>query len=1220
MHASAETLIERAAGILEGRRLSGHTDFPACMAFSPDASLLASGSYDQSVRVWDVSTGRMLWKREDHWPMALSVAFSPDGRTLACTGERRNRDYSNKYGVWLYDVKTGRILRRLGGHASYVNWVAFSPDGRMLATASNDRTLKLWDLDDDPRKYAMDRLAFTLLGHTGVVWHVSFSPDGQLLASASGDGTVRIWHLPNRFESHILKHTARTVAFSPDGRTLASDVMESDSRSGAAPKFSLLLTEVETGRALREVTPVSNLLALGWTPDASVIALRSEHSLRLLHAESGRLIYAQPMEGGSDGRGYVRPLCVSPDGRLIATFTGGPRHDLQLWDISALGVGPTEHEEKTAQPRAATVVAADASLREHLRTLPLAHTALRTPARAARWLRSSAAATALHPPLCIVQDLGALLTQPRPQLELMRPAHLPPGVDTSAYLNLLLRLAAHPLLREVSTWSISDAMTGIVIARLVAGLSFPEIYNVPVGVEALAFSERLGAELNRADPGMIWRETPVAERPNLTRLLPADSLARIEANLRRMDADELRFIHRYGPRFAGSPDPREMLDIFNLLDLPPAVRLALTQVLRLLPRVSQAVHKSGAMQTYAMGGYAGLTHRGSLDSLVPVELAYPSQMLLHRLLNQEALYYGRESERERQREVAYIVTQAGMDVRGDAEVLARALTLALAQAMQGRGYEVRQSFAGSHWTEPASMSRPSDVQRLLYYRDEGALRPKEMLTSVLGQLRVFRERYRGLHVIWVIGEHWDADEREENRDLYATLRASAKQQAWLIRRGGAKAGRAEPPAAAKAFGHSQLIESDMMWARREPTVVMYVPPVEAQAETVVAAEKKWVEPVAPRSRVLVVSTDWASGVEVHELIFSELRKRGHMVMGDGSLTNEAAWLAGLRNVEMVIPVITKSSARNAVIVAAVQAARELAQRGEGPRPLPVRIAYEGPAHKSLGDALAPSQCFVWRSSADNEALLRAMLEALAPAPSLLRFDGMYHQPFTHPTELREWFRFYPDGRVIGITTTEGTPENATRWLGEELREGTARVGRYDASGSRVRMSFKVKGEEGGVWSYTGLVGDNSLSLDGTHNGVHLTHTRYQFVVIPDFNAAPPAPPVRGVRLDGVYTNESFFMDSVHPDRAGWDRNTLRFRADGTVSFAYSGAWGDDAPALRQPEADDPQGTYTSDETSVEITMRSSSGEPRVWYGTIRADTITLIINNETRRFSFVVDA
>jgi hypothetical protein len=216
---------------------------------------------------------------------------------------------------------------------------------------------------------------------------------------------------------------------------------------------------------------------------------------------------------------------------------------------------------------------------------------------------------------------------------------------------------------------------------------------------------------------------------------------------------------------------------------------------------------------------------------------------------------------------------------------------------------------------------------------------------------------------------------------------------------------------------------------------------------------------------------------------------------------------------------------------------------------------------------------------------------------------MYHQPFTHPTQRREWFRFYPDGRVISISTTEGTPEDATRWLGEELRDGTARVGRYDASGSRVRMTFKVKGEEGGVWSYTGLVGDNTLSLDGTHNGVHLTHARYQFVAIPDFTGAPPTP-APPLRFDGAYLTPVECIDWTHPEKDwSWMSHCLKFGADGTVY--HSMVWGMNTASDFVPNERDRRGVYTIEGDSVRMLFEDSAGQMQSCHGRIRGDDLSV---------------
>jgi hypothetical protein len=148
------------------------------VAFTPDGAWLASGSLDQTVRVWAVASGHVLHTLRRHSDHVVHVAFSPDGVLLASASKDQT--------VIVWDRVSGQVLHTLRGHTSSVGAVAFSPDGARLASAGWDRAVMVWDMVSGQKLH-------TLRGHTERVEGVAFSPNGTLLASVSEDGTVKLW-------------------------------------------------------------------------------------------------------------------------------------------------------------------------------------------------------------------------------------------------------------------------------------------------------------------------------------------------------------------------------------------------------------------------------------------------------------------------------------------------------------------------------------------------------------------------------------------------------------------------------------------------------------------------------------------------------------------------------------------------------------------------------------------------------------------------------------------------------------------------------------------------------------------------------------------------------------------------------------------------------------------------------------------------------------------
>ena len=191
--------------------LNGDVDAILGVVFSPDGTLLATGSIDGTVQVWNANNGQEVNTWKGHSSQVSGVAFSPDGASLASAGI----DGTTK----LWAAATGTELMALTTKGNPVNSVSFSPDGERLATAHHFGGIRVWDLAkaDEP---------LTVIPDLGRITSVSFSPDGRRVVSGGFEGTVKVWDATTGQQTLTLPEqnaaTINNMSFSPDGMRLVS--------------------------------------------------------------------------------------------------------------------------------------------------------------------------------------------------------------------------------------------------------------------------------------------------------------------------------------------------------------------------------------------------------------------------------------------------------------------------------------------------------------------------------------------------------------------------------------------------------------------------------------------------------------------------------------------------------------------------------------------------------------------------------------------------------------------------------------------------------------------------------------------------------------------------------------------------------------------------------------------------------------------------------------
>ncbi len=291
------------------------------VSFSPDGAILASGNGDNSIKLWDVNSGRELRTLEGHTWSVLSVAFNPDGKTLA-SGSGDNS-------VRLWDVATGQQLKSF--NASGVRSVCFSPDGKTLVSGDWAALIEVWDVATWKELHVLTKLSDRVL-------YSSFSPDDKKIAVVS-NGTARLYETTTGAEVRTLLGV-NAFAFSPDGQTI---VTNNASYGNDVERDDIRLLNSSTGVELQRLHLNSHIESLAFSTDGKLVACGTwkrkeigfDYSVILWDVGSKS---SRTLVGGLGSS--VSPLTFSPDNRVLAITSG------QLWDVQTGAKLPPFKEER----------------------------------------------------------------------------------------------------------------------------------------------------------------------------------------------------------------------------------------------------------------------------------------------------------------------------------------------------------------------------------------------------------------------------------------------------------------------------------------------------------------------------------------------------------------------------------------------------------------------------------------------------------------------------------------------------------------------------------------------------------------------------------------------------------------------------------------------------------------------------------------------------------
>ena len=298
--------------------LNGHTNWIYALSFSPDGTLLASGGWEHTVRLWDITTFRSVGDLNNHSTEIYCLKFSSDGRLLA------SGSANNDSGVRLWNVPRQQLVTTLKGHTNVVHAVSFSPDDQFLSTGSYDKTVRIWDVSTGTEQ-------IQLSGNGEQVYGVGFSQDGKSVLSVTARSHLTRWLLSGTnpiVTQHKFSYYAHAVALSSDARQLAAGYGTKRNRN-TSPLGEVRVWDVVTGEEqgcfqghehwVYSVAFSDNgkrMVSGGW-----------DGKVKLWDLETGQEIVTL---GGHQG--IVLSAVFSPDQQLLAS--AGYDQKIRLWDLS----------------------------------------------------------------------------------------------------------------------------------------------------------------------------------------------------------------------------------------------------------------------------------------------------------------------------------------------------------------------------------------------------------------------------------------------------------------------------------------------------------------------------------------------------------------------------------------------------------------------------------------------------------------------------------------------------------------------------------------------------------------------------------------------------------------------------------------------------------------------------------------------------------------------